>query len=123
MRFNMPIFGVLAMLLLLGLLGIAGCSAVLPATLETKLASNATANDHLAAAMLYQNKARELEAEASQFETAVSKIGSYMDSKGFHRAALRGAAQEKRYGAKQMQELYVLHYGQAQALYGKTKPE
>jgi hypothetical protein len=123
MRFNKSIFGVLAMLPLLGLLGLTGCSAVLPATLEAKLESNASADDHLAAAMLYQNKARELEAEASQFETSVSKVGSYMDTKGFHRAALRAAAQEKRYGAKQMQELYVLHYGQAQALYGKTQPE
>ena len=123
MRARKSILGALAMLLLLGLLGLTGCSAVLPASLEAKLASNATANDHLAAAMLYQNKARELEAEASQFETAVSKVGSYMDTKGFHRAALRGAAQEKRYRAKQMQELYVLHYGQAQALYGKAQPQ
>jgi hypothetical protein len=123
MRFNTPIFGVLAMLSLLGLFGLTGCSTVLPATLETKLASNATAEDHLAAAMLYQNKARELEAEAIQFETAVSKVGSYGDTKGFHRAALRGATQEKRYGATQMQQLYVQHLGQARALYGKTQPE
>ena len=123
MRFNRPIFGVLAMLPLLGLLGLTGCSTVLPATLEAKLVSNATAEDHLAAAMLYQNKARELEAEAMQFETAVSKVGSYVDTKGFHRAALRGAAQEKRYGATQMQQLYAQHLGQARALYGKTQPE
>ena len=38
----------------------------------------------LAAAMLYQNKARELEAEAVEYETAVSKIAPYQDSKGFH---------------------------------------
>jgi hypothetical protein len=123
MRFNPPIFGVLAMLPLLGLLGLTGCSSVLPSTLEAKLVSNATAEDHLAAAMLYQNKARELEAEAIQFETAVSKVSSYADTKGFHRAALRGAAQEKRYGATQMQQLYVQHLGQARALYGKTQPE
>jgi hypothetical protein len=91
--------------------------------LETQLASNPTADDHLAAARLYQNKARELEAEAVQFETAFSKIGSYMDTKGFHRAAIRGAAQEKRYGAKQMQQLYVQHLGQALALYGKVQTE
>jgi hypothetical protein len=111
------------MLPLLGLLGLAGCSAVLPATLEAKLVSNDTVEDHLAAAMLYQSKARELEAEAIQFETAVSNVGSYADTKGFHRAALRGAAQEKRYGATQMQQLYVQHLSQARALYGKTQPE
>ena len=123
MRFNKSIFGVLAMLSLLGSLGLTGCSTVLPETLEAKLVSNATAEDHLAAAMLYQNKAREMEAEAIQFETAVSKVGSYADTKGFHRAALRGAAQEKRYGATQMQQLYAQHLSQARALYGKTQPE
>ena len=123
MRFNRPIFGVLAMLPLLGSLGLTGCSSVLPASLEAKLVSNATTEDHLAAAMLYQNKARELEAEAIQFETAVSKVGSYADTKGFHRAALRSVAQEKRYGATQMQQLYAQHLGQARALYGKTQPE
>jgi hypothetical protein len=123
MRINTFIFGVLVMLPLLGLLGLTGCSAVLPATLEAKLASNATAEDHLAAAMLYQNKARELEVEANQFETAVANVGSYADTKGFHRAALRSGAQEKRYGATQMQQLYVQHLGQARVLYGKTQPE
>ena len=123
MRFSTPTFGVLAMLTLLSSLSLTGCTTVLPATLEARLASNATAEDHLAAAMLYKNKAQELEAEAIQFETAVSRVGSYADTKGFHRAALRGAAQEKRYGATQMQQLYVLHLGQARALYGKAQPE
>jgi hypothetical protein len=96
---------------------------MLPATLQEKLAVTGNAEDHLAAAMLYENKARELEAEATQFETAVAKVGRYADTKGFHRAALWGAAQEKRYDATQMQQLYVQHLGQARALYGKTQPE
>ena len=121
MRFNKSIVGVVAMLPLVGLLNLAGCSGVLPETLEAKLMSTPTADDHLAAAMLYQNKARELKAEAAEYETAVSKIGRYDDTKGFRRGALTMAAQEKRYEAEQMQELYATHFAQAQALYGKTQ--
>src|SRR3954470_11791883 len=122
MTFNTPKFGVLAILPLLGLLGLTGCSTVLPATLEDKLASNATADDHLAAARLYQKEARELNAEAAQFETAVSKIGRYEDTKGFRRAALMAAAQEKLADAKEMQELYAAHLREANTLHGKVQP-
>jgi len=122
MRFNRPIFGVLAVLPLLGSLGLTGCSSVLPASLEAKLVSNATTEDHLAAAMLYQNKARELEAEAVKYETAASKTGAN-DSKGFQHAALLNAAQQKRADAKEMQEQYVAHFKQAQSLHGKAQPQ
>jgi hypothetical protein len=122
MRFNKSISGVLAMLPLVGSLSFSGCSTVLPATLEEKLASDATADDHLTAAMLYQNKARELEAEAVKYETAASKIGP-SDAKGVRHTALMNAAQQKRLDAKEMQELYALHFGQARVLHGKTQPE
>ena len=123
MRFNKPIVGVLGTLSLVGLLTLAGCSGVLSTTLEEKLAAGGTADDHLAAAMLYQAKAREFEANAAQFETALSKIGPYQDTKGFLRAAWRSAAQENRYEAKQMQQLYATHLAQAQALHGKVQPQ
>jgi hypothetical protein len=123
MRFTKSIVSVLALLPLVGLFNLPGCSRVLPATLEKKLASTPTADDHLAAALLYQNKARELEAEAEEYETAVSKLGRSGDSKGFHHEALKMAAQQKRYAAKQMQELYVTHFAQAQALHGKTQSQ
>jgi len=122
MRAKKSIYGALAMLPLLGSLSVIGCSTVLPATLEEKLAANPTADDHVAAAKLYQNEARELTDEAAQFETAVSKIGRYEDTKGFRRAALTAAAQEKRVDAKEMQELYATHMRQANALYGKVQP-
>ena len=122
MRYNKSVFGALAMLPLVGLLGLAGCSHVLSATLEEKLAAAGTANDHLAAARLYQIKARELEAEAAGFKTAVSKIGRYDDPKGFRRGALMMAAQQKS-DAKKMQELYATHMRQANALYGKVQPQ
>ena len=114
MKFTESMASILAILPLVGLLNLTGCSGVLPATLEEKLASGGTADDHFAAAMLYQNKARELEAEAVEFEVAVSKFGASRDSRGFHHDALRMAAQKKRYDAQQMQALYAAHLAQAQ---------
>ena len=122
MRFNKPIAGALAVFSLASLLNLAGCSGVLPAVLDEKLASGGTADDHLAAAIVYQNKARELEAEAAEYETQVPKAGLSGDSKGFHHEALRMAAQQKRHDAQQMRELYASHLAQAQTLYGKTQP-
>jgi hypothetical protein len=122
MRFDRSKFGVMAMLPLIGLLTLTGCSGVLSATMEEKLAAGGTADDHLAAARLYQDKARELNANAAQYETALSKIGPYEDTKGFRRGALTAAAQENRYEAKQMQEQYATHLAEAQALYGKVQP-
>jgi hypothetical protein len=122
MRSKKSLFGALAVLPLMGLLSFSGCSEVLPATLQEKLATTGNEEDHLAAAMLYQNKARELEAEAVKYETAASKTGPN-DSKGFQHAALLNAAQQKRADAKEMQELYVTHFKEAQSLHGKAQPQ
>jgi uncharacterized iron-regulated membrane protein len=113
----------LAMVPLVGLLSLTGTSGVLAAPLENTLESTGTAEDHLAAARRYQNEAQESAAEAAKFETAVSKIGRYEDTKGFRRAALTAAAQEKRYEAKEAQELYAAHLRQANALHGKLQPQ
>jgi hypothetical protein len=122
MRFNNSGSVALAVLPLVGLLSFTGCSGVLPTTLQEKLATTGNAEDHLAAAMLYQNEARELETEAVKYETAASKTGA-SDSKGFQHAALLNAAQQKRADAKEMQELYVTHVKQAQSLHGKGQPQ
>ena len=123
MKSRNRIIGALAMLPLVGVLGLTGTNGAMAASLEEKLAAAGTAEDHLAAARLYQNEARELDAEAAKFETAVSKIGRYDDTKGFKRAALTAAAQEKRVDAKEMQELYAAHMRQANALHGKVQPQ
>ena len=123
MRSNKSIFEILARLPLVRLLNFKGWSRVLPATLEEQLASTSNADDHLAAAMVYQNKAREFEAEAVEFETAASKISHYEDTKGFRRGALMTAAQEKRHRAKQMQELYAAHLRKAHSLHGILQSE
>ena len=108
MRVHKSIVSVLAMLPLVGLLTLTGCGGVLPATLEEKLASSPP-RTIIAAAMLYQNKARELKAEAVQYETAVSKIGPSEDTKGFRRGALRWPRKKSDHDAKQMQALYATH--------------
>ena len=123
MKFTESMASILAILSLVSLLNLTGCSGVLPATLQEKLEAGGTADDHIAAAMLYQAKVRELEAEAVEYEIAVSKFGASRDSKGFHHDALRMAAQQKRYDAQQMQELYAAHLAQAQALHGKISPQ
>ncbi|MGH7489385.1 MAG: hypothetical protein ACREMY_27855 [bacterium] len=123
MRFNTSILVALAMVPLVGLLSLTGCSGVLPGTLEEKLATNGTEEDYRMAAKMYQKKARELEAEAVQYETAAAKVSRDMDPKGFERAALRMGGQKKRHDAKEMLELSAAELGQARALHSKTEPQ
>jgi len=106
---------------LAALLGLLGCSGV--GAMEGMLTTNSTPDDHMAAAMLYQSKAKQLEAEADRYEEAAAKIEAYQDPKGFRRGGLTTAAKEKRGAAEQMQELYATHYEKAQALYGMKKAE
>ncbi len=109
--------------LIIGFLGLTGCGTVLPGHLESKLASNGNADDHMAAAMLYQNKANELDAKADRYEKLASAIGGYEDPKGFRRGALTTAAQENRQQAKRMELLYAEHFEKAQVMYGKKSPD
>lgn len=115
--------GLLAAFPLAALLGLIGCSGVSATQLEHMLASNGSADDHMAAAMLYQSKAQQLAAEADRYEAEASKIGPYEDTKGIRRGGLVTAGQVKRGAAGQMQELYTVHYEKAQAMYGMKKPE
>lgn len=114
---------VLAALPLAALLGLIGCSGVSATQLENTLTSNGSADDHMAAATLYQSKAQQLAAEADRYEAAASKIGPYEDPKGFRRAGLVTAGQEKRSAAERMQELHVIHLEKSHAMYGMKKPE
>jgi hypothetical protein len=105
-----------------GYLSFTRCSSGLPATSQEKLAAKGNAEDHYEAAIWYQNKARELEAEAVRYETAASNTGPY-DPKVVQHAALLNAGQQKRADAKEMQELYVTHFKKAQSLHGEAQPQ
>ena len=113
----------LAAIPLVAVLGLIGCGGVFATQPEDLVASNASADDHMAAATLYQSKAKQLLAEADQYEAAASKIGPYEDPKGFRRGGLVTAGQEKRNAAGHMQELYAAHLEKAQTMYGMKKPE
>ena len=116
-------YSVLAVIQAVALFGLIGCSSVFATPPEGILASNANADDHMAAAMLYQSKAQELAAEADRYEAQAAKLGPYVDPKGFRRSGLTTAAQEKRGAAAHMQELYAAHLEKAQTMYGMKKPE
>jgi hypothetical protein len=103
------------------LTGCAGNGAI-PTNLEKLLGANGTADDHIAAAMLYQQKAEQLAGDAAQFEQQRKNIGLHEDLKGFRRAALRTAAQTRRQEAAEMEQLYAAHVGKAQTMMGKQQP-
>lgn len=70
---------------LLVILGLTGCSTVLPVDLQSKLASNGSADDHMAAAVLYQDRINQLGADADRYQAVASRISLHEDPKGFRR--------------------------------------
>jgi len=105
--------------------GYIGCSLagdqVLPADLESRISSHATADDHLAAALLYQQQAQLAKTEADQYEQTAASIKPIEDPKGFRRSALMTAAKERRRTADEMQQLYAAHEAKAQTILGKQQ--
>jgi hypothetical protein len=116
-------YSVLATFPLAALVGLAGCSGVAATQMESTLASDASADDHMAAATLYQSKAEQLTAEADRYEAEASKIGPHEDPKGYRRGSLTTAAREKRNAAGHMQQLYVAHLEKALTMHGMKKPD
>jgi hypothetical protein len=104
-----------------------GCSIagerVLPGQLETQLASNGTADDHLTAALLYQKEAQRAQAEVNKYTQAAAAIRPIEDPKGLRRSALITAAQEQQKYAGEMQQLYAVHQTKAETMMGKQQPQ
>lgn len=123
-----PLWMVSAIFLLMPMAGV-GCSIatdqVLPAQLEGRVSSptGGTADDHLAAALLYQQQSRLAKTEAGKYEQVAASIRAIEDPKGFRRSALMTAAQENRRTADEMQQLYALHEAKAQTMLGKQQPQ
>lgn len=107
--------------------GLIGCSLaadrVLPAPLESRVASNGNADDHMTAAMLYQQEAQRRAAEVIQYEQEAAAIQPIEDPKGFRRSGLLTAAHSSRAQAADMLQLYAEHYTKAQTLTGKQPPQ
>jgi len=93
--------------------GMAGCAFAgdpLPADLKSRLeSSTGTAEDHLAAARLYQQRAQQLEADAARYAREADSITPLEDTKGFRRNALKTAAREHQKEAKEMLHLFAEH--------------
>jgi len=80
------------------LTGLAGCASaeVLPTALQQRLASaQTTADDHRAAARIYQQQAQQLQEESERYLREANSISQLEDTKGFRRYSLKTAARER----------------------------
>lgn len=104
---------------------VGGCAGerVLPGQLQSRISSNGTADDHLAAALLYQKEAQRAQTDASKYERAAASIKPIEDPKGFRRSALMTAAQTHQQYAGEMQQLYAAHQTKAETMMGKQQPQ
>lgn len=96
---------------------------VLPGQLESRIASDGTADDHLAAALLYQKEAKRAQTEGNKYTQAAASIRPIEDPKGFRRSALMTAAQTYQKYAGEMQQLYAAHQTKAETMMGKQQPQ
>lgn len=104
---------------------LSGCAGdgVISTHLEKRLVTNGIADDHIAAALLYQQKANQLESDAARLEQQGKSIGLHEDPKGFRRNAFRTTAQTRRQEASEMEQLYAAHFGKAQTVIGKQQQQ
>ncbi len=128
MKRTMP-FAVATMIAVAGLaLATTGCSALaqkgMPLDVADRIAhENGTADDHIAAAMLYLQKAKQVQTQADAYQAVASTIKPLEDPKGIRRSGLMTAAQTRRNDAAELQQLYAAHYEKAQTLLGKQQPQ
>ena len=85
-----------------------------------RIASQGTADEHRGAAIIYRERARELEAEAAQYAREAADT-SLQDSKGFRRGALKMAAGSLQRQADEMQQLSANHLKQADSMTAHQK--
>lgn len=104
---------------------LAGCAGngVIPTPLEKRSIANGIAEDHIAAAMVYQQKANQLKSDADRLEQQAQGVSLYEDPKGFRRDALRTAAQTLRQEASEMEQLHAAHSDMVQSVIGKQQPQ
>ncbi|HRC43817.1 MAG TPA: hypothetical protein PLT27_07190 [Nitrospira sp.] len=128
MKRTMPL-ALATMIAVAGLaLATTGCSAFaqkdMPVDVADRIArEKGTADDHMAAAMLYLQKAKQVQTQAEQYQAVASTIKPLEDPKGIRRSGLITAAQTRRNDAAELQQLYAAHYDKAQTLLGKQQPQ
>jgi len=104
----------------LSLIGMTGYTfagdQILSRDLVNRIASQGTADEHRGAALVYRERARQLEAEAAQYAKEAAGIRSLQDTKGFRRGALKMAAGSLQRQADEMQQLSADHQKQADSM-------
>lgn len=90
--------------------------------LESKLASQASAEDYLAAALLYQRQAQRLEIQATRYEQEAAAITTLEDPKEFRRSGLMVVAQLRRKQAADLRQRAFDHRQKAEKMLGSQKP-
>ena len=114
--------GVLGMVVVLA--GCAGQTALRQgAALDRSSAPQLSAEDHRAAARLYQREAARLDAAAQQYQEEAAGLRPKEDPKGNRRAGLQTALGETRRRASALQVLAAGHQGQAQTMTGQQGRE
>lgn len=82
-----------------------------------------SAEDHLAAALLYRNEAARLDADAQRYEDEAAGLRPEEDPKGNRRAGLQTALSETRRRASDLEALAAGHQDQAQTTTGRQGRE
>jgi len=92
-------------------------------SLNHSLTPQLSAEDHRAAALLYQREAARLEAAAQRYQEEAAGLRPEEDPKGNRRAGLQTALGETRRRASDLQVLAAGHQGQAQTTTGQQGKE
>ena len=98
---------------------LAGCVEMGVSHGATQAGTPVTIEDHLAAALMFEKQANQLELEALKFEDEYARITTYEDPKGFRRSALKTAAQRCRKEVAELSELAAQHRQKAGEREGK----
>jgi len=114
-------------ILSLSLIGMTGYTfagdQILSRDLVSRVASEGTPDDHRGAALIYRERARQLEAEAAQYAREAAGIRSLQDTKGFRRGALKMAAGSLQSQADEMKQLSASHLKQADSMTAHQKDQ
>jgi len=95
-------------------LALAACAEMDAAHVAAHVGTPLTVDDHLAAALMYEKQAKQLELEALKFEDENARITTYEDPKGFRRSALKIAAQRCRKEVAELNDLAAQHRRKAE---------
>ena len=96
---------------------------VFPQIQDRSASTTSTAEDHRAAALLYQQGAKRARTEANRYRQTAASVRPIEDPKGFRRSALMTAAQQQQTDARELQQLYAEHRTRADATLGKQQPQ